>query len=188
MSRAPRGRRLLMIEQGGRGGVADYTGALVARARGRAAGRSTLATADDHLYPADRRRRRCIRLPLRARRHAAGARACARAGSVRSVNGAALPARAAAPDAAWPAQRGHRAHAGLGDPADRAARARAACGSPGAPSCRRCTASSSASAHAAAHAPADHARLSGRLTARTIVHTQADLALLPDRRSRATPW
>ncbi|HXD53890.1 MAG TPA: glycosyltransferase family 4 protein [Solirubrobacteraceae bacterium] len=42
-------RRLLMIEQGGRGGVADYTGALVAAlaARGWAV---DLASADDHLY------------------------------------------------------------------------------------------------------------------------------------------
>jgi glycosyltransferase involved in cell wall biosynthesis len=45
------GRRLLMIEQGGRGGVADYTAELVAALA--AEGWSvTLATATDHLYPA----------------------------------------------------------------------------------------------------------------------------------------
>jgi glycosyltransferase involved in cell wall biosynthesis len=44
------GRRLLMIEQGGRGGVADYTGELVAALA--AQGWSiTLATASDHRYP-----------------------------------------------------------------------------------------------------------------------------------------
>jgi glycosyltransferase involved in cell wall biosynthesis len=44
------GKRLLMIEQGGRGGVADYTTALLVGLVGQ--GWSvTLATADDHLYP-----------------------------------------------------------------------------------------------------------------------------------------
>src|SRR4051812_33517409 len=42
-------KRLLMIEQGGRGGVADYTGALV-RALAARGWRIDLATADDHLY------------------------------------------------------------------------------------------------------------------------------------------
>jgi len=42
-------RRLLMIEQGGRGGVADYTGALVAALAARG-WKVDLATADDHLY------------------------------------------------------------------------------------------------------------------------------------------
>jgi glycosyltransferase involved in cell wall biosynthesis len=42
-------RRLLMIEQGGRGGVADYTGALV-RALVARGWQIDLATADDHLY------------------------------------------------------------------------------------------------------------------------------------------
>jgi glycosyltransferase involved in cell wall biosynthesis len=42
-------RRLLMIEQGGRGGVADYTGALV-KALAARGWRIDLATADDHLY------------------------------------------------------------------------------------------------------------------------------------------
>jgi glycosyltransferase involved in cell wall biosynthesis len=43
-------RRLLMIEQGGRGGVADYTAELIRALIGE--GWSvTLATADDHLYP-----------------------------------------------------------------------------------------------------------------------------------------
>jgi glycosyltransferase involved in cell wall biosynthesis len=46
-------RRLLMIEQGGRGGVADYTGALVAELA-RDGWLVDLATADDHRYaPAD---------------------------------------------------------------------------------------------------------------------------------------
>ncbi|MFI5009076.1 MAG: glycosyltransferase family 4 protein [Solirubrobacterales bacterium] len=45
----PRGRRLLMIEQGGRGGVADYTAELTRALVGQ--GWSvTLATADDHRY------------------------------------------------------------------------------------------------------------------------------------------
>ena len=44
-----RRRRLLMIEQGGRGGVADYTGALVAALAARG-WRVDLATADDSLY------------------------------------------------------------------------------------------------------------------------------------------
>ena len=44
-----RPQRLLMIEQGGRGGVADYTGALV-RALAARGWRIDLATADDHLY------------------------------------------------------------------------------------------------------------------------------------------
>ncbi|HWX52178.1 MAG TPA: hypothetical protein VNY34_02725, partial [Solirubrobacteraceae bacterium] len=44
-----RGRRLLMIEQGGRGGVSDYTGELVRELA--AQGWSvTLATAADHTY------------------------------------------------------------------------------------------------------------------------------------------
>jgi glycosyltransferase involved in cell wall biosynthesis len=48
---SPRGRRLLMIEQGGRGGVSDYTGELVRELA--AQGWSvTLATAADHTYPA----------------------------------------------------------------------------------------------------------------------------------------
>jgi glycosyltransferase involved in cell wall biosynthesis len=48
---AARGRRLLMIEQGGRGGVTDYTADLVAAIA--AEGWSvTLATAADHRYPA----------------------------------------------------------------------------------------------------------------------------------------
>jgi len=42
-------RRLLMIEQGGRGGVADYTGALVQALAARG-WQIELATADDHLY------------------------------------------------------------------------------------------------------------------------------------------
>jgi D-inositol-3-phosphate glycosyltransferase len=48
--RAATSRRLLMIEQGGRGGVTDYTADLVAAiaAEGWAV---TLATADDHRYP-----------------------------------------------------------------------------------------------------------------------------------------
>ena len=46
-------RRLLMIEQGGRGGVADYTAELT-RALAAAGWQVSLATADDHLYrPAD---------------------------------------------------------------------------------------------------------------------------------------
>jgi glycosyltransferase involved in cell wall biosynthesis len=49
MSAPPR-RRLLMIEQGGRGGVADYTGELV-RALTDIGWTVALATADDHLYP-----------------------------------------------------------------------------------------------------------------------------------------
>jgi glycosyltransferase involved in cell wall biosynthesis len=44
-------RRLLMIEQGGRGGVADYTGALV-RALADRGWQVDLATADDHFYEA----------------------------------------------------------------------------------------------------------------------------------------
>jgi glycosyltransferase involved in cell wall biosynthesis len=49
MSARP-GRRLLMIEQGGRGGVADYTAELLRGLAGE--GWSVaLATADDHLYP-----------------------------------------------------------------------------------------------------------------------------------------
>lgn len=48
---AARGRRLLMIEQGGRGGVADYTGALVAAIAARG-WEVDLASADDHLYGA----------------------------------------------------------------------------------------------------------------------------------------
>ncbi len=48
MSERP-GRRLLMIEQGGRGGVADYTTALVTGLVGEG-WTVTLATADDHLY------------------------------------------------------------------------------------------------------------------------------------------
>jgi glycosyltransferase involved in cell wall biosynthesis len=44
------GKRLLMIEQGGRGGVADYTTALLAGLVGEGWA-VTLATADDHLYP-----------------------------------------------------------------------------------------------------------------------------------------
>lgn len=46
----PEGRRLLMIEQGGRGGVADYTAELVA-ALAAQGWRVTLATAADHRYP-----------------------------------------------------------------------------------------------------------------------------------------
>jgi glycosyltransferase involved in cell wall biosynthesis len=46
---AARPRRLLMIEQGGRGGVADYTGALVAQLA-RDGWAVQLATADDHRY------------------------------------------------------------------------------------------------------------------------------------------
>jgi glycosyltransferase involved in cell wall biosynthesis len=50
---AARPRRLLMIEPGGRGGVADYTGALVP-ALARLGWSVDLATASDHLYrPAD---------------------------------------------------------------------------------------------------------------------------------------
>jgi glycosyltransferase involved in cell wall biosynthesis len=47
---APPHRRLLMIEQGGRGGVADYTAQLV-RALAAEGWSVGLATADDHLYP-----------------------------------------------------------------------------------------------------------------------------------------
>jgi glycosyltransferase involved in cell wall biosynthesis len=46
---AARPRRLLMIEQGGRGGVADYTGALVGQLA-RDGWAVQLATADDHRY------------------------------------------------------------------------------------------------------------------------------------------
>jgi glycosyltransferase involved in cell wall biosynthesis len=45
----PRGRRLLMIEQGGRGGVADYTAELTRALVGQG-WLVTLATADDHRY------------------------------------------------------------------------------------------------------------------------------------------
>ncbi|MGP0103547.1 MAG: glycosyltransferase family 4 protein [Solirubrobacteraceae bacterium] len=47
---AASGRRLLMIEQGGRGGVTDYTAELV-RALAGEGWSVALATADDHLYP-----------------------------------------------------------------------------------------------------------------------------------------
>jgi glycosyltransferase involved in cell wall biosynthesis len=47
---AARGRRLLMIEQGGRGGVTDYTTELV-RALAAEGWEITLATATDHTYP-----------------------------------------------------------------------------------------------------------------------------------------
>jgi glycosyltransferase involved in cell wall biosynthesis len=47
---APARRRVLMIEQGGRGGVADYTTELV-RALADRGWAVELATADDHLYP-----------------------------------------------------------------------------------------------------------------------------------------
>lgn len=47
---AAAGRRLLMIEQGGRGGVTDYTAELV-RALADEGWTVTLATAADHLYP-----------------------------------------------------------------------------------------------------------------------------------------
>ena len=50
MSAPPR-RRLLLIEQGGRGGIADYTAEL-ARALAAAGWSVELATAADHLYPA----------------------------------------------------------------------------------------------------------------------------------------
>jgi hypothetical protein len=46
----PASRRLLMIEQGGRGGVADYTAELVA-ALAAQGWKVTLATAADHHYP-----------------------------------------------------------------------------------------------------------------------------------------
>ncbi len=49
-SGARRGRRLLMVEQGGRGGVTDYTSALV-RGLADEGWQVTLATASDHLYP-----------------------------------------------------------------------------------------------------------------------------------------
>jgi glycosyltransferase involved in cell wall biosynthesis len=49
-ARQPSERRLLMIEQGGRGGVADYTGQLT-RALAAEGWTVTLATAADHLYP-----------------------------------------------------------------------------------------------------------------------------------------
>ena len=39
-----------MIEQGGRGGVADYTAELTACSGGSRVGSSTLATADDHRF------------------------------------------------------------------------------------------------------------------------------------------
>ena len=50
---AAAGRRLLMIEQGGRGGVADYTAELVA-ALAAEGWTVTLATAADHRYPSAR--------------------------------------------------------------------------------------------------------------------------------------
>jgi len=49
-SRSRAAQRVLVVEQGGRGGVADYTAALTAALAADGA-QVTLATADDHLYP-----------------------------------------------------------------------------------------------------------------------------------------
>ena len=64
------GRRLLMIEQGGRGGVADYTAELSA-ALAAEGWRVTLATAADHRYSPDRGRHDLTDLPLHPWRLAA---------------------------------------------------------------------------------------------------------------------
>ena len=107
-----------MIEQGGRGGVADYTGELV-RALAAEGWSVALATADDHLYgeidgvvvhPVFH----YVRDGTRA------GRALRARGLGPVANGACFLRLAAAPDAVGDA-RGHRAHAGLGDTRDRSA-------------------------------------------------------------------
>jgi glycosyltransferase involved in cell wall biosynthesis len=82
---ALRRRGVLIVEQGGRGGVADYTGFLAAglAARGLPV---TLATADDHLYrpvPGVR----VVRMFRYARGHSPAARLLRRAGLGRMLNG-----------------------------------------------------------------------------------------------------
>jgi glycosyltransferase involved in cell wall biosynthesis len=169
------GRRLLMIEQGGRGGVADYTGELVA-ALAAQGWHVTLATAADHCYGeipgVDVRgvfhyTRGDSRLGAALRERGLG----------RAANG--LRFLAALPRLALLAARSDVVHTQgwetpqIGVPALLALRAT---GRPVVQTTHgmfdRAT-----TARGARHAAR---RLTARLTARTIVHTQADLETLPE--------
>jgi len=173
---AGRGRRLLMIEQGGRGGVADYTVDLV-RALAAQGWSITLATAADHRYPPiDGVSPRPVFHYVRG--DTAVGRALRERGLGRVVNGvrflAALPRlmRLAAQADIVHSQGWEIPQIGLP-----------------AVACLRLTGTPVVHTE---HGTFDRTssflrtrrlvrRLTGRLTARTIVHTNADLA-------RVTPW
>ncbi len=169
------GRRLLMIEQGGRGGVADYTGELVG-ALAAEGWQVTLATAADHRYGAIdgvaiegvfHYTRGDSRLGRELREHGLG----------RVANG--MRFLAALPRLAWLASRADVVHTQgwetpqIGVPALLALRLS---GRPVVQTTHgmfdRATTSRGAR-HLAR-------RLTARLTDRTIVHTQADLDGLPE--------
>ncbi len=169
------GRRLLMIEQGGRGGVADYTGELVA-ALAAEGWQVTLATAADHRYG------EIPEVSVRGVFHYTRGdsrlgRAVRDRGLGRAANG--LRFLAALPGLALLAARADVVHTQgwetpqIGVPALITLRAT---GRPVVQTTHgmfdRATTSRGAR-HAAR-------RLTARLTARTIVHTQADLERLPD--------
>lgn len=163
-------RRLLMIEQGGRGGVADYTGALLA-AIAAEGWEVTLATAADHLYPAIAG----VRVePVfhYTRGHGPLARELRERGLGKAANG--LRFLAALPRLATLAARADIAHTQGWETPQIGVPALAALRLTGTPVVQtshglfdRATTSHGARGLAR--------RLSGRITARTIVHTQADV-------------
>jgi glycosyltransferase involved in cell wall biosynthesis len=168
------GRRLLMIEQGGRGGVTDYTGELVA-ALAAEGWTVTLATAADHGYP-PLPGVRIVPVFHYVRGDTALGRAVRARGLGRIANG--LRFLAALPRLVWLAARADVIHTQgwetpqIGVPAVIALRL---AGRPVVQTSHgmfdRATTSRGARRLAR--------RLVARLTARTIVHTQADLASLP---------
>ena len=161
-----------MIEQGGRGGVADYTAELVA-ALAAEGWTVTLATAADHRYrPIDGVTVRPVFHYMR------GATRLARALRARGLGRAgqrpALPRGAPAPDAAGRAARTSCTPRAGRSPQIGLARRRLPAPHRQPRSCRPSTARSIGRAPSVRTRRLTR-RLSARLTARTIVHTQADL-------------
>jgi D-inositol-3-phosphate glycosyltransferase len=171
MMAAAAGRRLLMIEQGGRGGVTDYTEELT-RALAGQGWQVTLATAADHIYP-----------PIDGvtvepvfryvRDSSAVGRLLRRRGLGRAVNG--LRFLLALPRLAWLARRADIVHSQGWEIPQIGLVAVLCLRLAGTPIVQT------------AHGTFERAssflrtrllvrRLTGRLTVRTIVHTQADLA------------
>jgi glycosyltransferase involved in cell wall biosynthesis len=175
-------RRLLMIEQGGRGGVADYTAELVRGLAGEG-WTVTLATADDHLYaPIDGVAYRAVFHYVRGGTRLTGA--LRRRGLGRIVNG--LRFVASLPALMRLARQADVVHTQGWEIPQIGLLAVACLRLAGTPVVQTAHGTFER-AHTFLRTRRLVRRLTARLTAATIVHTQADLARLPaESRARAT--
>ena len=176
-------RRLLMIEQGGRGGVTDYTADLVGAiaAEGWAV---TLATADDHRFPhVDG----VTVVPVfrYARGHSRLARAARERGLGKVING--LRFLAALPRLASLARNADIVHSQGWEVAQLGPIALACLRLTGTPVVQTEHGTFTRDADELLGTSGAARRLTGRLAARTIVHTQADLERVERRLTRRAP-